>query len=768
MSLAGSSSKIAALAGMGVAAGVLAAGVALPAVGGVGLGVVAVKEELNLNPEDLKEPPLAERTMILDANGKQIAQFYEEYREVVPLDQIADIMKTAIISIEDYRFYQHGPIDIEGTIRALATNLHSGGVSQGGSSITQQYVKQVLLNQADSKKERAKATEASYARKLNELRYAMAIEKKYSKDQILEKYLNIAYFGASANGVEAAAKRFFGVKASELSLAQAATLAGAVQEPNATDPHRGKKYRDALVQRRNIVLDRMAELNKISKADAAKAKAEKLGYKGTPLPGGCENSPYPYFCMYVRQEILNNPDFGKTPKARLQFLNRGGLAIKTTIDPKMQAAADKAIKKWVSPTDYAMASEALVEPGTGEIKAMASSRAYGNSKRKKEMSYNVVADARHGGGTGFQAGSTFKMFTLVTALAEGMKVNDGLTAGAGFSTGYSGFKNCKGQSVGDPSHTVTNDEGAPGFRTLQTGTWGSVNTFFMALEQRVGLCDVIKTAKAMGIKRSDGLPLVEVPVFTLGVNEMDPLTVANAFAVLGARGKYCEPKAISQITDRDGKVVKYKPKCRQAIDPEVADAAAYVLEGVFTKGTMRGVGGIGRDAAGKTGTTDRQSTAWFAGTTPDLAGAVSIGDPRGAVNHKLNGVTIGGKYYGSVFGATIPGPIWKDTMMAALKGTPKTSFEPINSSRFGGCGSGCAPRKKAEPDDDGDDGDGGDGGRDGNDIIVELGSEEGREQAQQDGREPGREQRREQGPELGFDFGPEQSEQLGREQDLER
>ncbi|MDF5755357.1 transglycosylase domain-containing protein [Spongiactinospora sp. TRM90649] len=696
MSPAESGSKIALLVGAGVVAGVLVAGIALPAVGGVGLGVVSAKDELNLNPEDLKEPPLAERTTVVDSNGKQIAQFYEVYREVVPLSGISEEMKKAIVAIEDFRFYEHGPIDIEGTLRALATNLHSGGVSQGGSSITQQYVKQVLVNQADSKKERQKATETSYARKLNELRYAMAIEKKYSKDEILAKYLNIAYFGASANGVEAAAKRFFGVKASELSLAQAATLAGAVQEPNATDPKLGKKHRDRLLHRRNVVLDRMAELKKITREEADAAKKEKLGYKGTPLPGGCEVSPYPYFCMYVRHEILSNPDFGKTAKARLQFLNRGGVTIKTTIDTKMQEAADKAIRKRVSPTDYAMASEALVEPGTGEIKAMAASRDFGGVKRKKQMSYNVVSDAKHGGGTGFQAGSTFKMFTLVTALKQGMKVNDGLAAGAGFSTGYSGFKNCKGQNVGDPSHTVTNDEGSPGFRTLQTGTWGSINTFFMALEQRVGLCDVIKTAKSMGIKRADGLPLVEVPVFTLGVNEMDPITVASAYAVLGARGKYCEPMAISQITDRNGKVTKYKPKCRQAIDPEVADAAAHVLEGVFTKGTMRGVGGIGRDAAGKTGTTDSQSTAWFAGTTPDLAGAVSIGDPRGAVNHKLNNVTIGGRYYGSVFGATIPGPIWKDTMIAALKNVPKTSFKPINSARFGGCGSACAPKKPKE------------------------------------------------------------------------
>nr|WP_189181269.1 transglycosylase domain-containing protein [Microbispora rosea] len=675
---------------MGAAAGVLVAGIALPAVGGAGVGLVTAVEEVDLAPRDLVEPPLAQVSVVQDVNGNEIARFYEQYREVVPLDQIADIMKTAIISIEDYRFYEHGPLDIEGTTRALLKNLTTGGVAQGGSSITQQYVKQVLLNAAETEEEKEKALEASYARKLNELRYAMGVEQKYTKDQILEKYLNIAYFGASAYGVESAAKRFFGVSASELTLPQAATLAGAVQDPNATDPNLGKTSRDRLLKRRNVVLDRMAELGKITQAEADEAKKAPLGYKGTPLPGGCESSKYPYFCVYVRNEILNNSDFGKTAKQRVAFLNRGGLTIKTTIDPKMQAAAERAIRKWVRPTDDPVAAEALVQPGTGAIKAMAASRPYGTRKSRKEVSYNLVADAAHGGGIGFQAGSTFKTFTLLTALKQGMKVNDGFSAGAGYTApGYSAFKNCAGKPIGDPSHTVTNDEGSPGWLTLQTGTWNSVNTFFMMLEQRVGLCEVVKTAKSLGIHRSDGAPLQEFETFTLGINEMDPVTVANAYAAIGARGKYCAPMAITQITDSTGKTTNYRPKCRQALDPEVADAAAHVLSGVFTKGTMAGVGGIGRDAAGKTGTNDLSAAAWFAGFTPDLAGAVSLGDPRGASRYKLNNVTIGGKYYGSVFGATIPGPIWKDTMLRALRGVPPTEFTPINAERFGGCSDGC-------------------------------------------------------------------------------
>ncbi|GAA4589815.1 transglycosylase domain-containing protein [Planotetraspora phitsanulokensis] len=699
------------IAAAGVA-GLLAAAIALPAVGGAGVTVKSATEALRLAPEDLPEPPLPEKTTFLDANGKPFAQFYWQNRVSVGLNQIAPIMQKAIVAIEDFRFYEHGALDLEGTSRALVKNLTTGGVTQGGSSITQQYVKQVLYNTADSDEAKAAAVAPTVSRKLNEIRYAMAIERKYSKDEILNRYLNIAYYGASAYGIEAASQRFFGKHASQLNLTEAATLAGAVQDPNRTDPNRGKATSERLLERRNTVLDRMAELKIITLAEAAESKSKKLGYKDVAIPGGCGESSYPYFCLYVSNEIRNNPQFGKTPKAREDFLNRGGLTIKTTLTPKMQKAADKAIKKYVSSSDKPVASEALVEPGTGAIRAMASSRKFGRNKKKNEISYNIVANSDHGGGTGFQAGSTFKVFTLVTALKEGLKFSDGFKVGGTFRAGgYSDFKNCKGQNVGDPSATQHNSEGGEGgFESLQTGTWGSVNTFFLTLERKVGLCNVVKTAKDMGITRSDGAKLREFQTFTLGFNEMDPVTVASAYATLGARGKYCKPMAITAVVDRTGKTTSFKPSCKRAIEPAIADAANYILEGVFTKGTMSGVGGIpGRDAAGKTGTGDQSRTVWFAGYTPDLAGAVSLGDPRGPVKYPLSGETMNGHQYGSVFGATIPGPIWKATMTSALKGIDATSFIRPDMSRFGGCSQACAP--KPPPDKDKDkNGHGGPGG----------------------------------------------------------
>ncbi|MFF0867670.1 transglycosylase domain-containing protein [Nonomuraea sp. NPDC003560] len=717
----------------GTAAGVLAAAVALPAVGGAGVSAKTAMDGLELKPRELDEPPLPERTKLVDANGKQIAQFYYENRQSVTLDKVAPIMQTALIAIEDFRFFEHGPIDVEGTARALVKNLTGGGVMQGGSSITQQYVKQVLVNKAETPEEQQAAIAPTMSRKLQELRYAMAIERKYSKQQILEKYLNIAYFGAGAHGIQAAARRFFDKPASELDLSEAATLAGAVQNPARTDPNVGPESRERLLMRRNTVLDRMAEIHKITRAEADAAKAEKLGYKDVKFPGGCEASKFPYFCLYVQYEILNNDDFGKNQDERRKLLQRGGMTIKTTLDPKMQKAAEKAIKKYVSPKDKPVAAQAMVVPGTGEIKAMAASRKFGGSKKKNEMSYNVVADAAHGGGRGLQQGSTAKAYTLATALEEGLKYGDGFPSPAGFTaSGYNSFKDCKGDNVGDPSHTAHNSsEGGGGFKTLQTGTWGSVNTFFLKLEQEVGLCKVVKLAKRLGVKRADGGKLREVETFTLGVNEVDPVTIANSYAVFASRGQYCKPLAITEIKDRNGAAKQYKPKCSQVMEEEVADAVSGILSGVFTKGTMSGVGGIGRDAAGKTGTTDDYMSAWFAGYTPNLSSAVSLGDPRGASTHKLIGVTIGGQYFPYVYGASISGPIWKQAMMQALKGVEPVEFTPVDHSRFGGCSDKCAPKPKKKKH-DGDEGPG-----DGDPFDNFFGDHNDRGDGGGDGRGPG-------------------------------
>ncbi|GAA3445812.1 carboxypeptidase [Planomonospora venezuelensis] len=668
--------------------GLLAAGAALPVAGGAGLAAKHVTGVFTDLPPSPRENPLPARTVLLDRNGRPFAQFYSENRTVVDLSAVAPVMRKAIIAIEDSRFYGHGGLDVKGTLRALVTNTQAGGVRQGGSSLTQQLVKNILVENAETEAGRDQARAPNLQRKISELRYALAMERKYTKDEILERYLNIAYFGAGAFGVEAAARRFFSVPAARLSLPQAAALAGAVRTPYRTDPSLGASHQERLRQRRDIVLNRMAETGAVTRAQADAAKRTPLGIRLRPEPGGCTGSAHPYFCVYVHRELLNNPVFGHTRQERERRLARGGITLRTTLDPVAQKAAERAIAARVAPEDTEVAAEAMIEPGTGRIRALAASKRYGRNpgdgRNGPRTTFNLAADVAHGGGMGFQAGSTFKAFTLATALARGWRFKRGFRT-PGRYVPARGFTDCAGRPVNDPGAEIFNADGRrrAGAYSISTGTWNSVNTFFMKLERKVGLCPVVRTARALGIARPDGAPLREVPTFTLGINEMDPLTVAAAFAAFAARGRHCRPVAIAEIIGRDGVRVPVPPSCRQAIDPKVADAVNHVLAGVFTRGTMRGQG-IGRPAAGKTGTNNGYTSAWFAGYTPALAAAVSVGDIRGSYRHPLRNVRIGGVHYGSVQGASLPGPIWVASMSAALRGVPAKPFHAPDMNRFGG------------------------------------------------------------------------------------
>ncbi|WP_327583136.1 penicillin-binding protein [Nonomuraea sp. NBC_00507] len=673
----------------GAVGGVLAAGLAAPVVSGGGL---AAKNVANTFVEDLppapREEPLAQVTRLLDKDGRTFAQFYEANRTAVPLRAIAPVMRRAIVAIEDARFYEHGGLDVRGTFRALLTNTQAGGIRQGGSSLTQQLVKNILVESARTEAERDRARAPNLARKITELRYALALERKYRKDEILERYLNIAYFGAGAHGVQAAARRFFSTSASRLTLTQAATLAGAVRIPYSTDPSLGAAHRARLRERRDLVLDRMAGLKLITQQEAANAKSSPLDLKLRPEPGGCEQSNYPFYCLYVKHELLSNPVFGNTAAQRRARLARGGLVIRTSLDPHAQRAAERAIRRHVHPQDTEVAAEAMVEPGTGRIRAMAASKEFGrnpgNRKNGPRTTFNLPADVAHGGGQGFQAGSTFKVFTLATALKQGWRFGDGFQTPGALVPGQ-GYRNCKGRPVNDPDTRVLNasGEGEGGPHSIETGTWKSVNIFYMMLERKVGLCNVVKTARALGAVRADGKALREVPTFTLGVNEMDPVTVAASFAAFAARGVYCRPLAIEEIVGRNGRRTHVPPSCEQAIERPVADAVNHVLTGVFDKGTMKGQG-LDRPAAGKTGTNNGYTSAWFAGYTPQLAAAVSVGDIRGSYRFPLQGVQIGDQYYGSVQGASLPGPIWVESMRPALRHVEPRGFPGPNMARFGG------------------------------------------------------------------------------------
>ncbi|MFA1541201.1 penicillin-binding protein [Actinomadura monticuli] len=669
------------LGALGGLAGVLVALMLLPTACTAGVGARDTARWFDSEPVDMTTSGVPQRSTILAADGSKIATFFYQNRVDVPLDKIAPVARQAVLAIEDSRFYEHGAIDMQGTLRAFASNLSSGQVTQGGSGITQQYVKNLLLTQADNDEERAAAKEVTAARKIRELRYAVAVEEKFSKDEILRRYLNIAYYGDGAYGIEAAARHYFSKRASKLDLAEAALLAGVIRYPYAYDPirHPGEAR-----QRRDTVLDRMAELGWIDRGKVDEAKSRPIELDVDNVRSGCVTARAAFFCDYVQREILTNRVFGETAKEREKLLKRGGLTIRTTMDPRAQKAAQRAVDQHVPPKNSAhkAAAEAMVEPGTGEIKAMVVDRELGPDKERGKTWINFAADAAHGSSIGMQAGSTFKAFTLAAALDEGMPFGTRLMAPRAFTP--VGFRDCRGDRVGDPGASLRNaadGEGGKEF-SLVTGTHHSVNTFFLALEKEVGLCDTVKMAERLGMKQANGKPLEQYPAFTLGFNPVSPLRLAAAYAAFGARGRYCEPLAIKEIKDASGHRLKVPGRhCEQVIDEGVADAVNYVLQGVLTKGTARGMG-IGRPAAGKTGTVDNFSAAWFAGYTPDLAAAVWVGDPRGGYRYPMDSLCMDGTCYGSVFGATIPAPIWQQSMSGALLGTAATPFQRPPSHYF--------------------------------------------------------------------------------------
>ena len=647
------------------------AGMLLPIVGGMGLLARTGANDFESLPSVLKESPLPQVSKILAADGSTIATFYAEDRIPASLSQVPDVMQKALIAIEDVRFYEHHGVDFKGSLRALLHNSSSGSVQQGGSTITQQYVKNMLIESGDPD-----ANADTLARKAREARYALALEKTLTKEQILERYLNIAYFGDGAYGVGTAAEHYFGVPVTKLSLTQSAMLAGLVQSPGAYDP---AQHPQAARARRDVVLQQMLRYHFIDQAAYDAAVKTPVTLDLHKQGNGCEASRYPYFCDYVENEILSSPTFGASPSARKSFLERGGLTIRTTLRPQVQRAADAAIHKYVhahEPSGVA-AAESVVEPGTGKVLAISVSPTYGSNPKKHQNDINYAVDAPLGGGSfRFAMGSTFKLFVLAAALKEGIPLTTRIYAPQ--TTTVTGYTTCSGAETSYPNvHNAGDSE--KGTYNLITGTWFSVNTFYAQLEQRAGLCQTVRLAESMGVRQGDGKRIRDdIPAFVLGQTGagFSTLDTAGAYATMAAQGVYCTPLAITKVTDRNRKDYPVPGSdCKQVVDPGLANTVTQILHGVLTQrgATAAGVGEPGRPAAAKTGTAENYSASDFAGYVPQMAAAVWVGNPH-RPNDTLDRVPIGGHVYSPVFGATIGGPIWRDTFTAALKGVP---VEPL-------------------------------------------------------------------------------------------
>ncbi len=652
--------------------GLLTAALAVPFVAAVGYGADATARSMQNLPAELKAAPLAQRTRVLDGDGNLLATFYDENRVNVPLARVAPIMKSAIIAIEDYRFYEHGALDLKGTLRAFVSNQTSDS-TQGGSSITQQMAKMTQLTQARTEEERKAATENTYQRKIQELRHAIAFEQNYSKDWILERYLNLAYFGDGAYGVQAAARHYFSVNANQLNAIQAATLAGLVKNPVGFDP---TTFPERALARRNVVLNRMAELNEIDPASAQRWTPLALGLKVSKSRNGCLGTKAPFFCDYVRRYLLADPALGKTLADRAQLLTSGGLTIKTTIDLKFQRAADRATDEAVGERDQAIGALAMVEPGTGEVRAISQSRPMGRESKKGQTYLNYVVDSQYGDSNGFQAGSTFKVFVLAAALEQGLNPATKIKSPQTISIPQNEFRTCDGPYASTSAWELGNSTGAGTF-DMVTGTRKSVNTFFAQLEKKTGLCEPFALARAMGVDLSD--PDDErVPSFVLGVAGVSPLEMAGAYATFAARGQACTNRPVSQILNSDGKLFKNYPKqCRQVIKESTADTVNSILRGVLAPGGFGQALALNKAAAGKTGTINSNRAVWFNGYTPTLSTAAMIaGADKNGRWITLNGLSVGGRTIGQAFGSTVAGPMWSQAMRAVQDDLPDEDFTP--------------------------------------------------------------------------------------------
>ena len=669
--------------GVSVLAGSVLAGLALPAAGLLGLTAKGTVSEFDDIPADLKRPPLSQKTTILDSKGGHLADVYSRNRTVVEFDDIAPVMRQAIVAIEDERFYEHGAVDLQGILRALNSNAQSGTVSEGASTLTQQYVKNVFVEEAGNDAEKvAEATRQTLGRKIQELKYAIQVEKELTKDEILENYLNIAFFGQQAYGIEAAAERYFSKSADKLTLAESAMLAGIVQSPSRYDPINDPEEAE---KRRNTVLRRMAGNDYVTRTEADKAMKEPLGLKVSQPRSGCTTavSGAGAFCDYVREVLLKDKGFGKTREQRLMRWNRGGLTIRTTLDPTAQKSANESIKSHVYQDDKVATAVSMVEPGTGKIRAMGQSRPYGSGKN--ELMFNLsVEKSMNGSNYGFQVGSTFKPFTAAAALEKGVP-NTKVYPSPNEMPYPSPVDTCKSgapyvNTAGEDVANETEEEVGP--YSMREATAKSINTYFVDLISDIGICPVKELAQSMGVIRGDGKELEESPSLTLGGQTISPLAMAGAYATFANRGEYCSPIAIESIKDAKGKKIPVpKSQCRRAMSEKTAGTINTLLSGVVEDGTGKEAGLTGRDNAGKTGTTDERKAAWFVGYTADLAGAVWVGGPTDDVS--MENIQIGPTYHARVFGGAVPGPIWRDAMDGALAGktSPPLYKVPVAADR---------------------------------------------------------------------------------------
>ncbi|HEX9774873.1 MAG TPA: PBP1A family penicillin-binding protein [Actinomycetota bacterium] len=578
---------------------------------------------------------VAETTKVFAADGSLITELHaEENREVIPLSDVPEHVVDAVIAIEDARFYEHNGIDIRGILRALSVNAAEGRVVEGGSTITQQLVKKTLTGD-----------ERTFERKVKEAFLAYQLEDRFSKDEILERYLNTVYFGRGAYGIQAAAEVFFGKNAKALTLAEGALLAGMIRSPNRYDPAERKVGK----ARRATVLNRMLEEGWVTEEQARRAKA-------TPIKLARRHEvnahAYGYFVDYVKQQIFDDAErfgvLGETRADRIDAVFKGGLRIYTTLDPKLQDRAEQSAETLLPYGSDPYTSFVGVSPADGHIVTMVGGRGFFRQK-DPYAKLNLAVRRR-------QPGSSFKPFTLVAALEKGIPLSRVYQGGSRITLRLS-----NGQYWSPANYGLTSFGSS---LSLLRATAYSVNVVYAQVVLEVGPQKVVNVAHRMGIESN----LDAVPAIALGTEEVTPLEQAQAYATLANQGERVDLTAVTKITDSAGTVLwEHEPKRKRVLAEPVAALATEALQEVMKTGTGRNLV-FGRPVAGKTGTSEEYADAWFAGFTPDYVGVAWVGFPQGQIAMRPPRTRI------LVYGSSWPGQMWQRWMDYAHRGMPIADF----------------------------------------------------------------------------------------------
>ncbi|WP_426322726.1 transglycosylase domain-containing protein [Microbacterium sp. E-13] len=676
----------------------------------------------------------------------ELTSFYDQNRVPVRFDEIAPVMYDAILASEDPRFYEHGGIDILGTTRALIKNAQ-GSAIQGGSSISQQYVKNVLVQRCErdaaptETKSRfevlqecwVQATQADgvpgYERKLQEIRYAVQLEQQYSKNDILLGYLNIANFGGTTYGVEAAARYYFSTTSARLTLGQAATLAGIVQNPNTfrIDRPGGSIFGDdgstfnkagdgsvddvtpgtlagldslladgkitpeqylaagdaysATKGRQLYVLDRMREDGRITDDQYVAAAAEPIVPAIQPALTGCAATGAPFFCQYVVNTVRSDPAyaaaFGDSAQQRQRSLTREGLNIYTTLDWRLQNASQGAMQFYAPATVSGMnfgSASVSIETSTGRVLAISQNNRFTEdadlaASDPVYTSLVYAGDSVHGVSDGFPTGSTFKLFTLIDWLETGHSLFE--TVDGTLRAIPRLRDHCEGTWVNRENHVVRNFGGVKGYvGTPMQFTAQSLNSGFLGMAEKLDLCDIENVAARMGVTRGTGAPIdIDGAAAIIGTNNIAPVTLAAAFATVANNGVYCVPRTIERVVNADGQELPVPgDRCSRAISPEVAAAAAFALQGVMVPGGTGAAGNPndGTPMLGKTGTHEQIQT-WLVESSTRVTTAVWAGNAIG------EGDVFRASYNGRIL-STLRLPIARDIQATANQLYPGGPF----------------------------------------------------------------------------------------------